>query len=73
MYQGADKSLARPWRKQGRKHVRDARDFDKIETWTVYQGFFSQQDKAPKEIHAILTETLACCLPGWAKELSALL
>jgi len=27
----------------------------------------------PKEIHAILTETLACFLPGRAKDLSALL
>jgi len=25
----------------------------------------------PKEIHAILTETLACFLPGQAKDLSA--
>ena len=35
------------------------------------QGFFFLQDKAPKEIHAILTETLACFLPGQAKDLSA--
>jgi len=33
--------------------------------------FFSLQGKAPKEIHAILTETLACFLPGRAKDLSA--
>ena len=32
---------------------------------------FSLQGKAPKEIHAILTETLACFLPGLAKDLSA--
>ena len=32
---------------------------------------FFLQGKAPKEIHAILTETLACFLPGRAKELSA--
>jgi len=32
---------------------------------------FSLQGKAPKEIHAILTETLACFLPGQAKDLSA--
>ena len=31
---------------------------------------FSLQGKAPKEIHAILTETLACFLPGRAKDLS---
>ena len=62
-YRGADKSLARPGRKQARKHVRDARDFNNIETPAVI--------KAPKEIHAILTETLACFLPGRAKDLSA--
>jgi hypothetical protein len=33
--------------------------------------FFFLQGKAPKEIHAILTETLACFLPGQAKDLSA--
>jgi hypothetical protein len=33
--------------------------------------FFSLQGKAPKEIHAILTETLACFLPVRAKDLSA--
>jgi len=32
---------------------------------------FSLQGKASKEIHAILTETLACFPPGWAKDLSA--
>jgi len=62
---GADKFLARPGRKQARKHVRDARDFNNIETRAFIQG------KAPKEINAILTETLACFLPGRAKDLSA--
>jgi len=33
--------------------------------------FFHLQGKVPKEIHAILTETLACFLPGRAKDLSA--
>jgi len=33
--------------------------------------FFPLQGKAPKVIHAILTETLACFLPGRAKDLSA--
>jgi len=32
---------------------------------------FHLQGKALKEIHAILTETLACFLPGRAKDLSA--
>ena len=31
----------------------------------------SLQGKAPKEIHASLTEALACFLPGRAKDLSA--
>jgi len=69
-YRGADKSLARPGRKQARKHVRDARDFNNIETRAVIRFVFLQ-GKAPKEIHAILTETLACFLPGRAKDLSA--
>jgi len=69
-YQGADKSLARPGRKQARKHVRDARDFNNIETRT-FESFFFLQGKAQKEIRAILTETLACFLPARAKELSA--
>jgi len=34
-------------------------------------SFFPLQGKAPKEIHAIPTETLACFLPGLAKDLSA--
>ena len=120
-YWSADKSLARPGRKQTRKHVRDTRDFNNIETRDVIKVFFSckarrrrkftpfwqkhqlvsflvglrtyqhpctishistksrrelssrffLQGKAPKEIHAILTETLACFLPGRAKDLSA--
>jgi len=32
---------------------------------------FFMQGKAPKEIHAILAETLACFLPDRAKDLSA--
>ena len=70
IYRGADKSLAQPGRKQARKHVRDARDFNNIETRDVIKFYFLQ-GKAPKEIHAILTETLGCYLPGWAKNLSA--
>ena len=69
-YRGADKSLAQPGSKQARKHVRDARDFSNIETRAVIKFFFLQ-GKALKEIHAILTETLDCFLPGRAKDLSA--
>jgi len=70
-YRGADKSLARPGRKQARKHVRDARDFNNMGTRGVIKFPPPLQGKAPKEIHAILTQTLACFLPGRAKELSA--
>ena len=69
-YRAADKSLARPGRKQAQKHVRDARDFNNIEKRAVVDIFFPLQSKAPEEIHAILIETLACFLPGRAKDLS---
>jgi len=39
-YRGADKSLARPGRKQARKHVRDARDFNNIDTRAVIKFIF---------------------------------
>ena len=68
---GADKSLARPGSKEARKRVRDARDFNNIETRAVIVLFFFLQGKAPKEIHAILTKTLVCFLPGRTKDLSA--
>jgi len=68
-YRVADRSLARPGRKQARKHVRDARDFN-IETRAVIKSLFLQ-GKVQKEIHPILTETLACFLSGRAKDLSA--
>ena len=70
-YRGADKSLARPGRKQARMHVGDARDFNNIEARAVIKFFFFLQGKAPKENDAILTETLACFLPDRAKDLSA--
>jgi hypothetical protein len=69
-YRGADKSLARPGRKQAWKHARDARDFSNIETRAVIKVSFSfSASKAPKKIHAILTDTLACFLPGLAKNI----
>ena len=39
-YRGDDKSLARPGRKHARKHVRDARDFNNIETRAFIKTFF---------------------------------
>jgi len=60
LYRGADKFLARPGRKQAQKYVRGAGDFNNIETRAVIKSPPPHlQGKAPKEIHAILTETLA--------------
>ena len=39
-YRGADKSLARPGRKQALKHVRVSRDFNNIEMRAVIKFFF---------------------------------
>ena len=69
-YRGADKFLARPGRKQPRKHARNARDFNNVETRAVIKFFFLQ-GKVPKEIRAIVTDTLACFHRGRAKDLSA--
>jgi len=55
---------------KARKHVGDTRNFNDIEARAVIKIFFLQ-GKAPKEIHTILTETLACFLPGRAKDLPA--
>jgi len=68
IYRGPDKSLARPGRKQTRKHVTDARDFNNFETRAVIKFVCPLQGKTPKEIHAILTKTLTCFLPGRAKD-----
>ena len=46
------------------------RDFNNIEMQAVIKFVFLR-DMAPKEIHAILTEILACFLPDRAKDLSA--
>ena len=67
IYRISVKSLARPGRKQSQKNVRYAVDFNDIETGAVIRLFFLQ-GKALKEIHAILKETLACFLPGRAKD-----
>ena len=70
IYWGAGKSLARPGRKQAWRHIRDVRDFNNIETQAIIKFHPHPhpplQGKAPKEIDAILTETLACFLPGRA-------
>ena len=46
----------------------EARYFNNMETWAVtcHQVFFFLQGKVPKEIHAILTETLEEHAPSYA-------
>jgi len=43
----------------------DTRDFNNMETRAIIKFFFLQ-GKAPKEIHAILTETLGEYAPSYA-------
>jgi len=50
-YQGADKSLTRLERKQARKHVRYARDFNNIETRAVIKFFFPARQSAEGNSH----------------------
>jgi uncharacterized protein YggU (UPF0235/DUF167 family) len=44
----------------------DARDFNNTETRIVIKGAPPMQGKAPKEIHAILKETLGEYAPSYA-------
>ena len=44
----------------------DILDFNNIETRTVIKFFSPLQGKAPKEVHAILTETLGEQTPSYA-------
>ena len=44
----------------------DARDFNNIETRTVIKFFFLCKARRPKEIHAILIETLEEYAPSYA-------
>jgi len=62
-YCGADKSLARPGRKQARKHVRDARDFNNIETRAVKFSFFARQGAEGNSRHCDRNISL---FPSWS-------
>ena len=44
----------------------DARDFNNVETRVVIKFLFFLQGKTPKEIHAILIETLVEYAPSYA-------
>jgi len=50
---GADKSLARRGRRQARKHVRDARDFNNVKKRAVIKFFFpAMQDAEGNSRHS---------------------
>jgi len=68
---GADKSLARPGRETSSEAYQGRDRFQQLGDARCHQFFHALEGKAPKEIHAILTQTLACFLPGRAKDLSA--
>ena len=70
IYRGADKSVARPGKKQAQKHARDARDFSDIETRAVIKFSLPARQGAKGNSHHLI-ETLAYFLPGRAKDLSA--
>jgi len=61
-YRGADKSLARPRKKQVRKHVRDARDFNNIETQAVIEFFLARQGAEGNSRHSGRNISL---FPSW--------
>jgi len=63
IYRGADKSLALPGRKQARKHVRDARDFNNIETRAVIQFFPARQGAEGNSRHSDRNISL---FPSWS-------
>jgi len=63
-YRGADKSLARPGRKRARKHVRDARDFNNIETRVVIKLFFLARQGA--EGNSCHSDRNISLFPSWS-------
>ena len=69
--QGAGKSLARPGRETSSEACQGRARFQQHRDASCHQVFFFLQVKEPKEIHAILIETLASFLLGRAKDLSA--
>jgi len=64
LYRGPDTSLARPGKKQARKNVRDACDFNNIETRAVVEGIFflTRQDAKGNSPHSDRNISL---FPSW--------
>jgi len=70
MYLGADKPLAWTRKETSSEACHGRKRFQQHRDASCHQVSFFLQGKAPKEIHAILTETLACFLSGRTKDLS---
>jgi len=68
---GADKSFARPQRKQARKHVRRRARFRQHRDARCLQDFFSCKARRRRNFISILKETLGCFFSGWADNLPA--
>jgi len=64
MFQGADKSLVQPGRKQAQKHVRDTRDFNNIETQTVIKFFFPATQGTEGNLHH--SDRNISLFPSWS-------
>ena len=65
------RSVISPTRKETITEARKGRAISIISGNDLSSNSFSLQVNVPKEIHAILTETLTCFLPGQAIDLSA--
>jgi len=63
-YRGDDKSLARSGRKQDRKHARDGRDLNKIETRAMHQVSFPARLGA--QGNARDSDTNISLFPSWS-------
>jgi len=70
-YRGADKSFARPGRKQARKHVRDERAFNNIETRAVIKFLLLKSQGAEGNSRHSDRNISLFSLPGRAKDLLA--
>ena len=71
IYQGDGKSLARSGRGGNKRGSMSGTGAISTTSRRELSSSFFLQGKTPKEIYAILTETLACFLPGRARDLSA--
>jgi len=63
-YRSADKSLARPGKKRARKHVRDARNFNHVETRAAIK--FSLPSRQGAEGNSRHSDRNISLLPSWS-------